>query len=117
MTFSLLLVFFVCAFRAAMAEDKSRTDVRRMLPFGFTISRLASMLTDSTSPTQVMHILVHMYAHVNVCSLLHGPTYVQAARRNRLVRVEVEVDELLVDTLRGQGGLPLAHDVAGEVAD
>eukprot|EP00752_Nemacystus_decipiens_P001274 g1270.t1 len=36
----------------------------------------------------------------------------EAARRNRLVRVEVEVDELLVDTLRGQGGLPLAHDVA-----
>eukprot|EP00903_Cladosiphon_okamuranus_P007249 g7034.t2 len=36
----------------------------------------------------------------------------EVARRNRLVRVEVEVDELLVDTLRGQGGLPLAHDVA-----
>lgn len=43
------------------------------------------------------------------------PSFLQAARRNRLVRVEVEVDELLVDTLRGQAGLALAHDVAGEI--
>ncbi|CAB1098165.1 unnamed protein product [Ectocarpus sp. CCAP 1310/34] len=35
----------------------------------------------------------------------------EAARRSRLVRVEVEVDDDLVETLRSHG-LPLAHDVA-----
>lgn len=70
------------------------------------------MLDDSVQLNEVKTL-----ARSFVRSFVSPLSALQAERRNRLVRVEVEVDELLVDTLRGQGGLPLAHDVAGETRE